>query len=163
MPTTPSTVVMPTTPSTVVMPTTPSTVVMPTTPSTVVMPTTPSTVVMPTTPSTSSSEESDTSAPVELLSPAEITPIYVKSRNRRNFSALLVEKLFDVPTRLRSNVSGRGKEKLDPEVIKYIKKKVFEFYECSNLEKKEEWKNCVKSIDEKSRALKKRKGLAQEV
>ena len=69
---------------------------------------------MRTTPSTTSSEESDTSAPIELLSPAEITPIYVKSRNRQNFSALLVEKLFDVPTRLRSNVSGRGKEKLDP-------------------------------------------------
>ena len=108
--------------------------------------------------------QSDTSVPViELLSPAEITPIYVKSRNRRNFAALLVEKLFDVPTRLKSNVSGRGKERLDPEIMKYVKKKVFEFYECTNSEKKDEWRNCVKSVDDKSRALKKRSGLTQEV
>ena len=33
----------------------------------------------------------------ELLSSSEITPIYVKSKNRNNFPALLVERLFDVP------------------------------------------------------------------
>ena len=94
---------------------------------------------------------------VELLSSAEITPIYVKSCNRRNFAALLVERLFDVETRLKSNVSGRGKERLDPEVMKYIKAKVFEFYECCPSETKVEWRKCITSIDEKSRALKKRK------
>ena len=52
----------------------------------------------------------------ELLSSSEITPVYVKSRNRRNFAALLVQKLFDIPTHMRSNVAGRGKEKLDPEI-----------------------------------------------
>ena len=79
----------------------------------------------------------------ELLSSTEITPIYVKSRNRYNFAALLVERLFDVPTRLRSNVTGRGKERLDPNIIRYIKTRIFEFYECplSNID--DEWKKCI--------------------
>ena len=90
----------------------------------------------------------------ELLSSSEITPIYVKSKNRNNFAALLVECLFDVPTRPKSNVTGRGKERLDPEIMQYIKAKDFEFYECLASEVKEEWKKCIKSIDDKSRALK---------
>ena len=93
----------------------------------------------------------------ELLTLPELTPIYVKSRNRRNFAALLVQKLFDVPTRMKSNVAGRGKEKLDPEIMKYVKAKTFEYYECHPSEVKEEWAKCVVSIDEKSRALKKLK------
>ena len=93
----------------------------------------------------------------ELLSSSEITPIYVKSRNRNNFAALLVERLFDVPTRLKSNVAGRGKERLDPEIMRYIKVKVFEFYECNGSEVEDEWKKCIKSIDDKSRALKRKK------
>ena len=52
----------------------------------------------------------------ELLSLAEIAPIFTKSHNRHNFAALLVKHLFDVPTRMRSNVAGHGKEKLDPEI-----------------------------------------------
>lgn len=94
----------------------------------------------------------------ELLSSADITPIYTKSRNRRNFAALLVKHLFDVPTRMRSNVAGRGKEKLDPEIIEYVKEKVFEYYECKPCEVKAEWAKCITAIDEKSRALRKLKG-----
>ena len=93
----------------------------------------------------------------ELLTSAEITPIYVRSQSRRNFAALLVKNLFDVETRMRSNVAGRGKEKLDPEVMKFVKAKVFEYYECNPSEIKEEWSKCIVSIDEKSRALKKLK------
>ena len=98
----------------------------------------------------------------ELLTTAEITPIYVKSRNRGNFAALLVEKLFDVPTRLRSNVNGRGKEQLDPEVMRYIYHKVFEFYECETSKKKDEWRSCIRAIDDKSRGLKKRRAASSE-
>ena len=76
----------------------------------------------------------------ELLSSSEITPIYVKSKNRNNFAALLVESLFDVPTRPKSNVTGRGKEHLDPEIMQYIKAKDFEFYKCLASEVKEKWK-----------------------
>ena len=53
-----------------------------------------------------------------LLSSAEITLIYVKSRNYYNFVLLLVKRLFDIQTRLRSNVAGHGKERLDPVVMK---------------------------------------------
>ena len=63
----------------------------------------------------------------ELLSSSEITPIYVKSKNRNNFAALLVECLFDVPTRPKSNVTGRWKERLDPEIMQYIKAKILNF------------------------------------
>ena len=75
------------------------------------------------------------------------------------FAALLVEWLFDVQTRLKSNVAGCGKERLDPEVMGYgyIKAKVFQFYECNVSEIKDEWKKCIKSMDNKSRALKKKK------
>ena len=76
----------------------------------------------------------------ELLSFSEITPIYVKSKNRNNFAALLVEYFFDVPTRPKSNITGRGKEHLDPEMMQYIKAKDFEFYEFLASEVKEEWK-----------------------
>ena len=95
----------------------------------------------------------------ELLSSSEITPIYVKYKNRNNFAALLVEFLFDVPTRPKSNVIGRRKERLDPEIMQCIKAKDFEFYECLASEVKEEWKKCIKSIDDKSRALKRKNML----
>ena len=93
----------------------------------------------------------------ELLSSAEITPIFTKSCNRNNFAALLVKRLFDVPTRMRSNVSGRGKEKLDADIMAYIKAKVFEYYECNPSEIKNIWAKCVTAIDDKSRALKRLK------
>ena len=99
----------------------------------------------------------------ELLTSAEITPIYVKSQSRRNFAALLVKNLFDAETRMRSNVAGRGKEQLDPEVMRYIKAKAFEYYECNPSEIKEEWAKCIVSIDEKSRALKRLKKTGQKV
>ena len=62
-----------------------------------------------------------------------------------------------------SNVAGRGKEQLDPEVMRYIKAKVFEYCECNSSEIKEEWAKCIVSIDEKSRALKRLKKTGQEV
>ena len=77
----------------------------------------------------------------ELLSSSEITPIYVKSKYRNNFPAFLVEHLFDVPSRLKSNVKGSGKEHLDLEIMQYTKAKIFEFYECLASEVKKEWKN----------------------
>ena len=92
----------------------------------------------------------------EMLSVSEITPIYIKSKNRSNFAALLVERLFDAPTRLKSNVTGRGKERLDPQIMQYVKAKAFSFYECNPSEINGEWKKCIKSIDDKSRGLKRK-------
>ena len=48
-----------------------------------------------------------------------VVSLFTKSKNRGNFSALLNVELFDKETRKRSNVCGRGKEKLDPEIIRY--------------------------------------------
>ena len=90
----------------------------------------------------------------ELLSSGDITQIFTKSRNRHNFAALLVKRLFDVPTRIRSNVSGRGKEKLDPKIMQCQGKSIFEFYEWKDSEVKKEWASSVIAIDEKSRSLK---------
>ena len=92
----------------------------------------------------------------EMLSVSEITLIYIKSKNRSNFAALLVERLFDAPTRLKSNVTGRGKERLDPQIMQYVKAKGFAFYECNPSEINGEWKKCIKSIDDKSRGLKRK-------
>ena len=97
----------------------------------------------------------------ELMSPGQLTSIFLKSKTRRNFAALLVRKLFDVETLLKSNVSGRGKEQLDPDVIRYVKAKAFEFYECPEPDVQREWAKCVISIDEKSRSLKKQKSYKE--
>ena len=56
-------------------------------------------------------------------------------------------------------MSGRGKEKLDPDIMAYIKAKVFEYYECNPSEIKNIWANCITAIDDKSRALKRLKSF----
>ena len=55
----------------------------------------------------------------EQLGSRKIISLYTKSKNRGNFAALLNGELFDKETRKTSNVRGRGKEKLDPDIIKY--------------------------------------------
>ena len=57
----------------------------------------------------------------ELLSLSEMVPLFTKARNRGHLAAMLVEKLVDEETRVKSNVHGRGKEKLDPAIIAYVK------------------------------------------
>ena len=41
--------------------------------------------------------------------------------NRNHFVALLVGKLFNEETRVKSNVRGRGKEQLNPTIMEYVK------------------------------------------
>ena len=65
---------------------------------------------------------------------------FLKSKTWRNLAALLVKRIFDV---FKSNIPGRGKEQLDPEIMKYIKDRAFELYECSQSDIKEEWAKCV--------------------
>ena len=43
----------------------------------------------------------------------KICCLFMKSRNRGNLAALLNAELFDKEIRKKSNVRGRGKEKLD--------------------------------------------------
>ena len=47
---------------------------------------------------------------------------------RRSLAAALVNELFDNETHLRSNVRGRGKDKLDPKKIEYVKKNCFDMF-----------------------------------
>jgi len=54
----------------------------------------------------------------ESIPQSELVSLFTKSKNRGNFAATLVAHLFDKETRLKSNVRGRGKEKLDPEIMK---------------------------------------------
>ena len=43
--------------------------------------------------------------------------LFTKGKTRHQLAALLVAELIDEPTRLKSNVRGKGKEKLDPTII----------------------------------------------
>ena len=75
--------------------------------------------------------------------------------SRRNFSSKLVSKFFDEHTRCRSNVNGRrGKAKLNPAIMGYIKSITFQYYPLENFESEEkEWARCIIIIDLSSRSI----------
>lgn len=52
-------------------------------------------------------------------------------------------------------MSMGGEKRLDPQIIEYVKAKVFEYYPCQPAEVKKEWTNCIISINESCRRLKK--------
>ena len=56
-----------------------------------------------------------------LVPHSVIVNTFTKAKNRNHFAALLVGKLFDEETRVKSNVRGRGKEQLDPIIMEYVK------------------------------------------
>ena len=95
----------------------------------------------------------------ELLPQEVLVPSYTKSKSRGHLAAILACKLFDEDILMKSNVLGLKKEKLDPEIIDYIKEKCFFYFSSegnSEEEREEEWKKCIQSINEKSRAIKKK-------
>ena len=92
----------------------------------------------------------------ELLPQEVLVSLFRKSKNRGNFAAILTCNLFDEETRLKSNVRGRGKEKLDPDIINYVKAKCFVYYPSEG-NSTEEWEKCIQSIDVKSRAIKRQR------
>ena len=65
-----------------------------------------------------------------LMTPSDLMQLYQQSCSRMNMAAKLSVKLFDEQTRLTHNVSGRGKSKLDPAIIEYIKLQCFDFFPC---------------------------------
>ena len=77
----------------------------------------------------------------------------------------MVRKLFDEETRVKRNVSGRGKEKLNPRIIQYVKQKYYYYWPIVTRKETEEesWKHCVIFIDENARSPKNkpRKRLSQ--
>ena len=78
-----------------------------------------------------------------------------ESCSRRNFSSKLVSKFFDEHTRRCSNVNGRrGKAKLNPAIMGYIKSITFQYYPLENFESEEkEWARCIIAIDSSSRSI----------
>ena len=78
----------------------------------------------------------------------------VKYKTRRSLAAALVTELVDVDTRVRSNVRGKSKkDQLDPKIISYVKRKCFEQYPSKG-DFKKEWDDCVISIDNQARDIK---------
>ena len=86
------------------------------------------------------------------MSLPDLTKVFNKSCSRRNMAANLIRALMDEETRKQSNVSGRGKDILDPS---YVRNMCFQFYPLSGSEKEaDEWGKCIVFIDESSRRLK---------
>ena len=86
----------------------------------------------------------------QLMSLPNLTKVFIKSCSRRNMAANSL-----VETRKQSNVSGRGRDMLDPVVVSYVKNMCFQFYPLHGSEKEvDEWGKCIVSIDESSRRLK---------
>ena len=81
----------------------------------------------------------------------------IRYKTRRSLAAALVNELVDAETRIRSNVRGRGKDQLDPNIIQYVKKKCFELFPSDReSDVKKDWDDCVVAIDDKGRDLKRR-------
>ena len=69
----------------------------------------------------------------------------------------MVNKLFDTETRIKSNVRGRGKDQLDPKIIEYVKNKCFSLFpSVRESDAKKDWDDCIVSIDDKGRELKRK-------
>ena len=67
----------------------------------------------------------------------------------------MANELFDMETRINSNVRSRGKAKLDPRKIAYVKEKCFSLFpSVSDADAKKDWDECIISIDDKGRELK---------
>ena len=80
----------------------------------------------------------------------------MKYKTRRTLAAALVTELVDTETRIRSNVKGKSnKDQLDPKIISYVKRKCFELHPSIG-DTEKEWDECVISIDNQGRDIKRR-------
>ena len=52
-----------------------------------------------------------------MMPQSDLVNAFTEGKNQGHFA---VEKLFDKDTRVRSNIRGKGKEKLDPTIIEYV-------------------------------------------
>ena len=81
----------------------------------------------------------------------------MRYKTRRLLAAALVNELVDPDTRMKSNVRGRGKDQLDPKIIDYVKKKCFSLHLSDrDSDNKKDWEECIISIDEKGREMKRK-------
>ena len=87
----------------------------------------------------------------------------MKHKSRRSLAAALVNELVDPQTRMRSNVRGWGKDKLDTKIIEFVKRKCFEMFPSDkDTDMKKDWEDCIVSIDDKGRELKRKLKRQQE-
>ena len=74
--------------------------------------------------------------------------------SRPNFSLNLVTKFFTEEVRMTSNVSGKGKNQLDKDMVSAIKVASFRMWLLKSTENEAAvWRECVKAIDEGGRRL----------
>ncbi|XP_065900478.1 probable serine/threonine-protein kinase kinX isoform X2 [Dysidea avara] len=108
----------------------------------------------------------------EPIPPSKLVPMIMRHKTRRSLAAAMVDELVDATTRINSNVNGRGKDKvtgkekqkLDPKIISYVKKKVFEVHPSEKLADEEsDWHDCIVKIDDQGRELKRKLKKQSEV
>ena len=74
----------------------------------------------------------------------------MKYKSGRSLAGVLVNELVDPQTRIQSNVWGRGKDKLDTQIIEFAKRKCFEMFPSDkDSDMKKDWEECIVSIDDK--------------
>ena len=74
----------------------------------------------------------------------------MKHKSRETLGAVLVNELVDPQTRIKSNVQGRGNDKLDTKIIEYVKRKYFEMFPSDKDSdiKKTGREDCIVSIND---------------
>jgi len=82
----------------------------------------------------------------------------MKARGRRSLASAIVETLVDLNTWLQSCAMGSNtKPALDPRVMKYVEKTVFNYYPIKPPETyKQAWQDCITNIDNRARDIKRR-------
>ena len=100
-----------------------------------------------------------------MIPQGKLVPMIMRYKTRRSLAAAMVDELVDTTTRINSNVNGRGKDKetgkeklkLDPKIIAYVKRKVFEAHPPEKIADMEsDWHDCVIKIDDQGREIKRK-------
>ena len=84
----------------------------------------------------------------------------MKHKSRRSLASGLIQELVDLETWFKSCVNGSNdKLPLNPRIIKFVKHKVFSVHKFTpgkDLDYPTAWQECVTSIDNRGRDLKRR-------
>ena len=92
----------------------------------------------------------------EVFNNTFLSTCLAESVSRPNFSLNLVNKFFTEEVRLTSNVSGKGKNQLDKDILSAIKVASFRMWPLKSTENEvAAWRDCIKAIDEGGRRLRK--------
>ena len=99
----------------------------------------------------------------EVFNNTFLSTCLAESVSRPNFSLNLVSKFFSEEVRITSNVSGKGKNQLDKEIISAIKVASFRMWPLKTSENEAAaWRECIKAIDTGSRNLRRSRSATKE-